>query len=1418
MPDQPPFYLLSQAAELRSTLSAEEQALSIDSAERNWLSNLYLANQDAREALDEPMYVDKLLIVAQGATTADLAGSFLASGAAGHAVFLCTPAFGLERFGSRDLALAKVRERLAVPAQRDELLRFVPLHIRNAIGLEPLPALITRPIQGIVLDDRRQAINTYLDITLKDLQDELLELPSLKSLLNRLFDSTLGKRFPQANLKALRVISHPAPSAAESTSGQPLRALSTHSLTETLLERYNHGPWPGDQVHEFLAPGYTAQAADTAVWENTLLTLASQLPGHLQSRLNAFWDAPLAIGQPRRHLFVDALGSRFRAELLHQEQDLNEIAADDYPVLSALYPLDRSRLGAVALYTLMVQSSAGSYPLANAFVVHNLGRRSAEYLLYGADRLQAFDSQAALLESVRTQLQQPGQDPDWHLGLSLRERAELQSASLSGVALVASSLSIFDTLFSRVISKLLDNVSYVLKRYRDSDGALVLPAAFDSALDIRGLISPRLPALAKGPRWSHRLDLSPSEKPASQPLIKTLRPTLETARHQLATLEQLKSRLSEGLQKRPSLKDFIRGELSSALKQAKLHNLSPDNLYLNHYASALPEVGDPSLPPLTSRSVVDHVLERLTDGSGEPDQTTSGLFSKTADGGWSRVTNLEIEPFNRIVATLLPDLLGQYLRRQRSLYGELSGTLHEAIRSGLRQEVQLKEMRGALNAGDLDLLDNLLDSHRRDERPGLHGFIPDAFALTYRPDTAAAPIRLHNCFLLTAHGGLDQEHSGRTLLWTPAQGAEAFDSLHSADNELQRRLHDPVERLSLLENTTQEQRPRHLPIATPQRGNRRTYPSLGFELIHNGLQNNRYNSLIDKALADLNHAVTSDYKGDNLHQHLQSCLDSHATVPMLERALQAAQNSATHLALPPWLRSASDSQQFALAALLDRYRQDAATTDDYHRGIPDIRETARTKLKSLLARDFPQAYLDPQRITVWLTPREAALPLSEPLSEFVLRHVDDIRPRAISLSSDAGSLPGTLTDERIKALVQEADIGQHYAALLESHLSPEVLHNAHRRPAFSRHSFWQGLLHAFVQRLRNTLSEKAHAYIKHLLAMPDGVARLPLDGQHIELKPLQLQSGAQTPADPVAGFYLIGPHASQPGPRVLFCPQGDRPVFQEYPSEAALLGDLGRSTSLQQQVLERLPLARYAHYAQQAFKGALTLGDHPERGNLFHRLYQDMTGLFKHLLGCQYLAGRGSLWNKALSWLKGELQQGATHLLGRLRLPWLVWQSLSQLRDAGQKAWQGRWSEAIEAFAMTLAKLAMARRGWVQSDLGGAAQPPASAPAESPFPSQAWGDQRLTPGQKAMLLGLQAQRVALQHMTPNRAGDLYTDPASRQTFVAIGGRVFRVRQEQQRWRIVTDSGQGPWLRQDSRGQWSFDLADRCLKEAHHENA
>lgn len=1411
MSEQPSVYYLSQALELRDTPSELEQSLHIETADRNWLRNLFLASQATRQALDTPMFVDKLFIVAQGSPAADLAGAFLVSGPPGHPVFLCTPAFGLERFDARDQVLTKLLERLSLAAQRDELLRFVALRIKSAIGYDPPPVLVSEPIRGLVLTDRRQSIETYFDYTLKNLHDELLNLPTLKALLNQLFESRLGKRFPQVSLTALRVINHERPIADEHTPPLPQRQVSTRLLSETLLEHYNRGGWPAGQSREFIAPGYTCSAADTSVWENTLASLSGQLYSHLESALRAFWNQPLDNGQPRRDLFIDTLGTRFRAELLQQEQDWNSLSPEDFYPLCGFYPLDASRLHELTPYTLDVKTDELSCAPANAFVVRSERRQHPVFFFYGAARLQTFESEASLLTSVKTLLQDPVQGNDLRHGLSLRERAGLKNSETVSVALAPGTPSLFKELFNTIAAKQLDNVTYVLERYRASNGALALAAAFEQALDVRALIDPRLAAHGPLGRWSHRLDLSPSEKAVTPGLRRTLTPTLDTVRYQLKTLNELKGKITTGLNRRPSLKAFIQSELSRELNLAHRGNLSPVNLYINQYASALPALGETTLVPSHSQSLVEHFLERLTQHTGAlPQASHIGLFSKDVEGNWARVANLDITLLNTLVDKTLADFLGHYLRQQRSLYGELSESLSEAVTSGLRREAQLKVLHNTLSETDLELLDNILDSHRRDQRPGLRGFIPDAFALTLKTDAASVPVKLRNCFLLTERGGLDTEHSGTVLLWTPVQGAEAFHSFHAAEVELHRRLHDPVERLSLLENIARSERPANLPIPQNHPSHHRAYPALDFELIQNGFRGHQQHSLVDKALGDLTQATESTFVGEHFDQHLQSCLDSHSTVPMLEKAIRAAENAALHLALPTWLANTSDSRQFALASLLDRYRQDAATTADYHQDIPDIRDNARTKVTSLLSRDFPTARLDPDKISIALTRRNTAEVIRESLTDFALRHFDDIDHGSIIVRLLEGVLPRALTPDRLKTLVQEAAVGSHYANLLDSYLS-----DRQRRPAFRQHFFWQSLLHAFSQVLQNTLSASAHGFIKHLLAMPDGLARKTLNGQRIDLRPLELISDAQSKADPVAGFYLIAPQPGEHGPRILFSPQGPQPIFREYPDEAALLADLKDSESLQQRILDRLAPERREHYAQQALtaqRAPLALADNPLRGNLFQQLYRDTTALLKDMLGRQSVQDQGSAWSNALSWLRSGLDQGETYLLGRLRLPLLIWQTLPQLRDTAEKAWQHRWSEAIEAFAISLAQLAVARRGWGRSSLAGIAHSELRKAIESPFPVPAWGNRRLTPGQQNRILEHEAHEVALEEMTLDQATGLHHEPTSGNTFAVVGGRVFQVQQEDRRWRIVKDRVRGPWLQQDRHQQWSFDLQGHCIED------
>lgn len=86
----------------------------------------------------------------------------------------------------------------------------------------------------------------------------------------------------------------------------------------------------------------------------------------------------------------------------------------------------------------------------------------------------------------------------------------------------------------------------------------------------------------------------------------------------------------------------------------------------------------------------------------------------------------------------------------------------------------------------------------------------------------------------------------------------------------------------------------------------------------------------------------------------------------------------------------------------------------------------------------------------------------------------------------------------------------------------------------------------------------------------------------------------------------------------------------------------------------------------------------------------------------------------------------------------------------------------------------------------------------------------LTQEQQNRLLGYEVRDIALSDLEHDAALGTHTDPRTHRQYAAVRGRVFQVRIEDRRWRIVTDQEPGPWLRKDAQGQWDMDLKGRLL--------
>ena len=1393
--ESPP-YAFSEALEQRKTANAREQALKISQADREWLRAVFLPDQQARLALDTPMLVEKLAFSMPNAKVMDLAGSFLMTSATRNTAFAYTPGFGIEPFESRSHALEALTKRLNDPVQRDELLLFVALKVKAELDFKHCATLTSETIQGPVLPDRLRSISDNLEIDEGCLMAELLKQPTLKTQLMKALTVQMGKRFAHVSPASVTMISYPR-ETIEAPSLLTPRPLSTHSLIEALLKHYSENGWPQNQTREFVAADYRPASGDTPHWETLIEKTSARLTQDLQRELEHFWNEPLGNGQSRQAFFAAAMGTRFRAELLKQLLADNLSPYDHY-WLSGLYPYTPARLQQVNVHAVSGHTrKPSSFKIVDAFQASHSGEPSSKYFLYTGGQLKAFDSVESLEANIFQQWLKPQRD--LLRALPLQAHADLLQFGAFPEEDKAIVLAPFLDRMNTVRDSQLSNVHYIIERHHQSKGTLNLDAAFNIALDIRAMIDRQLLSSTRHGRWSPRLDLSGNEYRqvvSGQPKPVT---TLENSKQLLQTLYALKSEVLNGLATRPQLMAYAEQVLSRELIAAGRTDLTPTNLYIT--PGSRPEEQPQSSQTSSPIKLVEHLLERSV-GVAEPlsEAICPGLFSHAPDGSQHPIDNLNIADSNAIISKALQNFLPGFLQQHRAVYASLREKLLDAMDKGLRNETRQRVQSDSLAADAETLLNIVLDNPDSRLRANLNGFIPDAFSLTLQRNPLSLPEPLCNCFLITERGGLDRRHSGDALLWTPVHGLESFDSLHNAEAELNRRLSDPVERIPLLENSARAHR--FVDTQAPHHSE----PRIGFELIKQGLPKLNLQSLTDKALDEIGHIGSMPLSATNLHHRLQSCLAEHPHTEHLDKAIEALQNNTFRMSLPPWLANAAPDAQWALAALFDQYRQQPHAAKSIHDDIPSLYDFTRSRLGALLDRDFPGAGLNPNQLMVstQLGDTNAVSTLS--LATYALQHVDHLDDHAtIARSNDPKSLPATLTIGYLKSLIKEMAIGPQYASLLDSTQHPHL---------FGTHLLWQSLEHGFTQVLQKSLSNSAYRLIKQVLGMPDGLAREPLDGLSIILRPLELLTSDRSDPDQARGLYLIGPLAAEQGPQILFAPHGEGPVFNEYANEAKLLEELHRTGELQKTVLSRLSEAARFHYATSVFNASpanLSITAKIIQGNLFTRVYRDHIAWLKDGLNLQTAEGRQQAWSNVVSLLKAGLYQGARHTLGRLRLPSLISQTFLQFKDAADNAWQGHWQATMEEFATALAQLALASKG----------QPRALLPASTitdtasletaidmPCPQPGWVRATQTEEQRIQVHNFEARDIALNELNYDASEDIYTHPSANRQYAAVGGSVFQVSSGSARRQIIRDAEAGPWIRKNIRKLWSLELPDR----------
>ncbi|WP_322784207.1 dermonecrotic toxin domain-containing protein [Pseudomonas sp. PCH199] len=712
--------------------------------------------------------------------------------------------------------------------------------------------------------------------------------------------------------------------------------------------------------------------------------------------------------------------------------------------------------------------------------------------------------------------------------------------------------------------------------------------------------------------------------------------------------------------------------------------------------------------------------------------------------------------------------------------------LSHALSVGVRGEATLRELGGTLRNADWVIVDTVFNPERPDRarRPAVRGFHPDAFSLVLDCAGEKDVVRLANCVLLTERGGLDVQHSGRAILWTPAAGLEVFKTVASARQQLNLRLLDPDERLVLLENLSPVQRKYH-----------RRYSLNSLRLIEGDVLQHIVQSGTELFLARCEHMRSLELTATKQTKALETLMRQTGIETNLHRATQIAQAISHQQSLPAWLGLAPVEEQKLHIELLEQYRNNVTDDKDYLHGLQTLEEYVRQTLKTLLTARFPKKSIDPDLIEI--TPNLALAGPAQTLTQFALNHVNIAHGTGFRVSSSAPQkLPEDLNQAAITQLLLSLNIQRDYAKQVTEALSGAAAAPRHLR--FVKQVPWQLLQHAHALKLQRHLSSSAFDLISQVLDMPDAVARSAVAGAHAIVRPLELITTTGSTAVQAKGLYLISPGAGKKGSHILYAPYSPGSLFTEFADETCVVAAINTPGALQDLIVRRLPVNEQASY-QSLLKSSIgelseiTLGSTPIGGNLLTQLFDDNTSVLTQLLGSQSQATGQSDWEQAKQLFSAGIKLIASHLPGKLAYVRFLWQAFEDFLDSAEALQDHHWTRALKSFIdgaaqmVTLGELSL-------EDLDGI-EPVSThiTPVKTPVAEPQWSRIKPTASTRTLLQPFEGSTVALKDLTKNTADGTYDDPVSKLRYAPVAGKVYAVEKPGDVWQIKKPTSAGPRL-------------------------
>ncbi|RIJ13414.1 hypothetical protein DXT77_00520 [Pseudomonas sp. 91RF] len=738
-----------------------------------------------------------------------------------------------------------------------------------------------------------------------------------------------------------------------------------------------------------------------------------------------------------------------------------------------------------------------------------------------------------------------------------------------------------------------------------------------------------------------------------------------------------------------------------------------------------------------------------------------------------------IKTFHSVESPLLESLDKQPMTTrdaQRAWLENMKADLGHAWFVGVNGEARLRVSSGSLPDWARAVVETVINAERpsRLERRALNGFRPDGYVLALESPDGRTVWPLAHCVLMTERGGLDTQHSGRTVLWTPALGLEVFDNIAIARQALSRRLLDNVQCLSLLENIVPDQYRPH-----------QRYTLGRFRIIHRNVLHERMQSGIEHYLARCEQVRQRVDDGARREKALSALrkMPPQTNLRLAGEHARAIENQQT---FPAWLSMAPVRDQKRHVELLERWNQSVIEDKDYLTGVTPLAEHVEQALKTALGLRFPNEHLDPRQIEI--IPDLALAGPPRDLVEFALNHVNVLQGTGYRVvSKTAETLPPGLDRKTVDQLLLSLEIPDTYGRKVAAALSTQTVEGRERKKRFFQQIPWQLMQHAHALKMQQHLSTKAYEQISQGLDMPDGYARTTVPGVNVVVSPLALIKTAGANAETVLGLYVFAPGQSHKGPLVLYAPYSQQP-FHEFKDEKALIAALNTPGSLQNLLLRRLPAGRQAVFRSLLADtvdetSEMTLASLPVEGNLLERFYDDNLKLLQQQLESQTEREAQSDWETAKTLFSQGIRQVSATLQGKLAFVPFLWRAYDGFKDSADALQNHHWKRALQSFidgGVQMIQMALL------PEISGA-----GATVEQEAAISDTSEVEPTSPMRTQMQSSEATDVALKDLVYGSITGTYRQPDSNREYAAIDGKVYQVKKREQAWQLADAGKYGP---------------------------